>query len=99
MTPKILVNADQAWFWTERWQAMERDADADFAAVRGDYDTNTFVTQLQDEIRRLAQRSGELNLWLRAPEQESLFPVGICITTLVLEARERFLKRLKHQET
>jgi len=50
-------------------------------------------------IRRLAQRSGELNLWLRAPEQESLFPVGICITTLVLEARERFLKRLKHQET
>ncbi len=34
MTPKILVDADQAWFWTERWQAMERDADADFAAGR-----------------------------------------------------------------
>ena len=34
MTPKILADADQAWFWTERRQAMERDADADFAAGR-----------------------------------------------------------------
>jgi len=28
------VDADQAWFWTERWQKMERKADADFAAGR-----------------------------------------------------------------
>jgi len=28
------VPADQAWFWTERWQEMERDADADVAAGR-----------------------------------------------------------------
>ena len=34
MTPKILIDADQAWFWTERWQAMEREADADIAAGR-----------------------------------------------------------------
>ena len=26
--------ADQAWFWTDQWQAMEREADADFAAGR-----------------------------------------------------------------
>jgi antitoxin MazE len=26
------VAADQAWFWTRQWQAMEREADADFAA-------------------------------------------------------------------
>jgi hypothetical protein len=25
---------DQAWFWTERWQAMEREADADIEAGR-----------------------------------------------------------------
>ena len=28
------VPADQAWFWTERWQAMEREVDADVAAGR-----------------------------------------------------------------
>ena len=30
----IAVPADQAWFWTARWQAMEREADADIAAGR-----------------------------------------------------------------
>ena len=28
------VPADQAWFWTDRWQRMEREADADIAAGR-----------------------------------------------------------------
>ena len=28
------VPADQRWFWTERWQAMEREADEDIAAGR-----------------------------------------------------------------
>ena len=28
------VPADEAWFWTERWQAMEREADEDIAAGR-----------------------------------------------------------------
>ena len=27
-------DAGQRWFWTERWQRMEREADADFAAGR-----------------------------------------------------------------
>jgi hypothetical protein len=26
------VPADQAWFWTERWQQMEREADDAIAA-------------------------------------------------------------------
>jgi bifunctional DNA-binding transcriptional regulator/antitoxin component of YhaV-PrlF toxin-antitoxin module len=34
LLPVIAVPADQAWFWTERWQAMERTADADVAAGR-----------------------------------------------------------------
>jgi len=34
MTPKVLVDADQAWFWSERWQAMERKADSDFTDGR-----------------------------------------------------------------
>ena len=34
LVPVVAIPADQAWFWTERWQAMERDADADIAAGR-----------------------------------------------------------------
>lgn len=32
--PLIAVPVDQAWFWTDRWQAMEREADEDVAAGR-----------------------------------------------------------------
>ena len=32
--PMIPIPADQAWFWSERWQAMEQEADADVAAGR-----------------------------------------------------------------
>ncbi len=28
------IPADQRWFWTPQWQAMEREADADIAAGR-----------------------------------------------------------------
>lgn len=34
LVPVVAVPADQAWFWSERWQAMEREADADIAAGR-----------------------------------------------------------------
>lgn len=30
--PTVEVPASQAWFWTERWQRMEREADSDIAA-------------------------------------------------------------------
>lgn len=32
--PEPTCRADQAWFWTERWQAMEREVDEDVAAGR-----------------------------------------------------------------
>jgi antitoxin MazE len=32
LRPQVAVPADQAWFWTDRWQRMEREADADVAA-------------------------------------------------------------------
>lgn len=32
--PMAAVPADQRWFWTERWQRMEREADEDIAAGR-----------------------------------------------------------------
>jgi bifunctional DNA-binding transcriptional regulator/antitoxin component of YhaV-PrlF toxin-antitoxin module len=34
IVPVTTVPADQAWFWTDRWQTMEREADADIAAGR-----------------------------------------------------------------
>lgn len=32
--PLAAVPADQRWFWTERWQRMESEADEDVAAGR-----------------------------------------------------------------
>lgn len=32
--PLAAVPANQRWFWTERWQHMEREADADVAEGR-----------------------------------------------------------------
>lgn len=34
LRPYLPVPADQAWFWTERWQRMEREADEAVAAGR-----------------------------------------------------------------
>ena len=41
----VTVPADQAWFWTERWQKMERDAQADIDAGR--------VTRYEDADRAI----------------------------------------------
>jgi antitoxin MazE len=32
LRPHVPVPSDQAWFWSERWQKMERQADDDVAA-------------------------------------------------------------------
>jgi antitoxin MazE len=34
LRPHVAVPADQSWFWTERWQEMERGADAAISAGR-----------------------------------------------------------------
>jgi len=34
MQPKKLINADQAWFWSEEWQRGEREASRDIAEGR-----------------------------------------------------------------
>lgn len=34
MRPKKLIDADQAWFWSEDWQKGEREASADIARGR-----------------------------------------------------------------
>ena len=34
MTSQIQMAADQHWFWSERWQEMEREADEDIETGR-----------------------------------------------------------------
>lgn len=34
MKPKKLIDKDQAWFWTKRWQEGEREAEEDIKAGR-----------------------------------------------------------------
>jgi AbrB family looped-hinge helix DNA binding protein len=53
ITVKKVVPKDQAWFWTERWQEGERQADADIAAGR----TRRFDT-MKDAIKWLHKISG-----------------------------------------
>lgn len=49
MQPMLPVPADQRWFWTERWQAMEREADEDIAAgrVTRAMDIDEFLEQIK----------------------------------------------------
>jgi antitoxin MazE len=34
ISPKLVIDPEQAWFWTKRWQQMEREADEDVASGR-----------------------------------------------------------------
>ena len=48
LRPHIPVPADQAWFWTERWQRMEREAEEDIKAgrVKASDDVDGFLAEL-----------------------------------------------------
>ena len=35
LRPALPVRADQRWFWTDRWQAMEQEVDAEYAKGEG----------------------------------------------------------------
>lgn len=47
--PKKLIDADQAWFWTDAWQRGEREASEDIARgrVRRSKDAGTFLESLE----------------------------------------------------
>jgi len=51
--PRTVVDATQAWFWTERWQRMEREADEDIAAgyVESFPDADSFIQRLSEVPR------------------------------------------------
>ncbi len=41
LVPQKLIPRDQAWFWTQEWQELEREADKDIAEgrVSGSFDS------------------------------------------------------------
>jgi len=49
--------AGQEWFWTERWQRMEREADEDFAAGR--YKTFDDVESFLADLDTSAEEYGQ----------------------------------------
>jgi AbrB family looped-hinge helix DNA binding protein len=57
LVPQETVDRDQAWFWKERWQKLEAEADRDIAAGR----TKTFasVEDLFHEIEVAAQADAD----------------------------------------
>ena len=44
-----VIPPEQAWFWSERWQIMEREVEADIAAgrVKGFDSMNDFIAHLE----------------------------------------------------
>lgn len=53
LTPLVAIPASQRWFWTERWQALEREVDEDVArgavtTVEGD----DFLSMLDDLVEK-----------------------------------------------
>ena len=51
LEPKKLIDADQQWFWTEEWQAGEREAQAEIDAdkVKHFNSMNEFLEDLRPE--------------------------------------------------
>ncbi|MFF2052952.1 AbrB/MazE/SpoVT family DNA-binding domain-containing protein [Leifsonia sp. NPDC058194] len=53
LRPTVPVPADQAWFWTDRWQQREREVDEHVAAgaISTDASTDDFLASL-DQLAR-----------------------------------------------
>ena len=79
LRPQLTVDATQAWFWSERWQGMEREADEDYR--RGRFatfdDVESFLAELdvQAEASQGAASSAPTRLPAR-DTRERHRPVG-----------------------
>lgn len=51
LVPMIQVPLDQAWFWTERWQAEEREAEEEIRLghVRSFGDVHDLIAELESD--------------------------------------------------
>ena len=48
LRPRLVVDPEQGWFWSERWQAMEREADEEIrqGKVKRFDDADAFLDEL-----------------------------------------------------
>jgi AbrB family looped-hinge helix DNA binding protein len=55
---KKVVDKEQAWFWTKRWQAGEKEAEEDIKAGRVDEypDADTAIDDLHKEVKKLGEK-------------------------------------------
>jgi len=53
LAPQETIAKDQAWFWTERWQKLEQEAEEDIK--RGNVKIFDTVEELFDEIEESSQ--------------------------------------------
>jgi len=50
LRPQIPSDAAQSWFWSERWQQMEQEADADIAGGRVRTYADAFLVDLEGSV-------------------------------------------------
>jgi antitoxin MazE len=50
VTPVLIIDRSQAWFWSKEWQDMEREAEEDIKAGRLSHakDVDDLIKQLED---------------------------------------------------
>jgi AbrB family looped-hinge helix DNA binding protein len=50
VTPVLVIDRSQAWFWSKEWQDMEREAEEDIKAGRLGHakDVDDLIKQLED---------------------------------------------------
>ena len=58
---KKLVDKDQAWFWTKRWQQGEKEAEEDIHAgrVHNFPDATSAVTYLHSQVGKRQSKTGK----------------------------------------
>lgn len=54
--PQVTVDANKAWFWGDRWQAMEREVQASYD--RGDFQRHGSGEKFLAHLKKLATESG-----------------------------------------
>ncbi len=68
---KKLIDKDQAWFWTKRWQEGEREAEEDIRAGRGDTFSNAkdAIAFLHEEAKKHKEKkTAKKNVTRKATE-------------------------------
>jgi len=60
LIPQETIDKDQAWFWTERWQKLEAEAESDIQ--RGKVKSFNSVEELFDEMEKTStdHENGEI---------------------------------------